>query len=682
MKRSWAGLFGLLFGAFLLVAGCSGEKRNFGRSQGGNAGMNAMSGGAAGVTNRSGAGGTTFVSSPGGSAGSEADAGSGASDLKANGLACASNGDCESAVCRDKVCCDKRCDGTCQACAAAYTGVPDGTCAPTLAGSDPHESCAATTPESCGTDGSCDGAGSCRKFGTNQICAHAACSGSSFTPDRSCDGEGTCQTAAATACGAFPCSEVGCQKPCTLDADCPTGSYCDEAKKCHNKNTDGQPCATGQNNQCRSNACVDDVCCENDCKGTCSACSKAKTGQDSGRCVGIPAGQDPDNECAVDTANACGKEGTCNGGGACRVRAVGTSCGTASCSGNTLTPAGSCNGGSTCSAGATAVCSGNLTCASASACLTSCSADANCVSGYYCAGTSCAPKKAKGASCTAANQCTAGFCKDNFCCDGACSLTCQACSNALTGLANGSCGQKTSDATKACPLNAPTSCAVVQTDLNNCGTCGTACASVPNQTRACKSGTCDYKCLDPKYTLTCSPSSPKTACSQWDFEVANNPDDWFVVQGSNGSNGGVISSSNKFASSGSRSLAIPYTNVGGNPATGDYRWVNVAVKLCANGGKVDLSGKYVTWKFRMDPPAPSGNGYNYFVMWPVGNPTATGGIGNMDFNANATNLWWSSTEYYANQPQYDGASAAAIGFHLQVNETWTGTMYLDDIQIY
>jgi hypothetical protein len=695
MRRSWTGLVAALLGAFLVIPACGPEKRNFSGLGGGEGGQDEttsgsasggssagtlasggalVSGGRAGSSAGGASGGEGAVSGSGPSAGNGAgDGGSGTEvDLKANGITCSSNQECESAVCRDKVCCDTPCEGTCEACAEVHTGAPNGTCAPVLAGSDPHEACQATAAESCGTDGSCDGAGSCRKFGPNQVCASAACSGANYTPNRTCDGKGVCQTATAMACGAYPCSEVGCQQPCTMDTECPSGSYCDETKKCHNKSTDGQACTAG--NQCRSNFCVDGVCCENECKGTCSACSNAKTGQNSGRCVGVPSGQDPDNECAVDAANACGRDGACTGGGACRVRSVGTACGTATCSGSTLTPQGACDGASSCTASAATACPGNLTCASTSACRTTCSTDANCLTGYFCAAGSCSPKKGKGASCGAANECTGGFCKDNFCCDGACSLTCQGCSNALTGLANGTCGQKTSDATKACPLNAPTMCAAVQTDLNNCGTCGTSCASVANQTKQCKSGKCDYQCTAAKYNLTCSPSSTKTTCSNWDFEVASDPDSWFIVTDSNASTG-PLTSSNKFASSGTRSLAIPYSN-----ALGGDRWITIAVKLCANGGTVDLTGKQVTWKFRMDPPASSVSGYNYFVRWD--NNNLTGGLGNHDFNSITTATWWSSTEYYANDPFFTGSTAAAIGFHLQATEPWTGTFYLDDIQIY
>ncbi len=700
MRSNLSALVCALAGAFLLVAGCEHE-RSFSEppQQGGEAGMDATNGdsGSAGAadgeaSSASGGGGRGGAGANGGNSGSSSNGGSPSNGgsgtdpvggtnpgAKSNGLACVSNAECESALCQDEVCCDRACDGTCEACVGLYTGLPNGTCGPALAGSDPHDDCEASAPASCGTDGSCDGAGACRLFGSNEVCAEAGCNGSSFTPVRTCDGEGSCQAAAPVACGQNPCTDVGCQQPCSADPDCPTGSYCDEEDQtCHNQQTDGQACTA--DNQCRSGFCIDKVCCENECEGACSACSKEKTGQSSGRCVGIPAGEDPDDECAADTSNACGRDGECTGGGACRVRSVGTACGTATCSGDTLTPEGSCNGASTCSPTTATACPDNLTCASASACRTSCSSDSHCRSGYYCAGNSCAPTKGKGAGCSSANECTSGFCKDQVCCDAACSLSCQGCTAALTGLSNGTCGQKASDVTMACPVNAPTSCAAVSTDLNNCGTCGTVCPTVANQTPSCEGGTCKYACSKTEYTASCSPSSNQTTCTNWGFEVSGSTDGWFLVPGSNGSNG-ALSSSNRFASTGSRSLAIPYTNAGSNPDNGDRRYVDVAVKVCANGGKINLSNKFVRWNFRMDPPAPSQGGYNYFSWWSEASPTSSGG-GTFDFNPVTTAGWWSSSEYYTNPLGSSTGTAATIGFHFEVDGAWTGTIFLDDVEIY
>src|SRR6478752_6482220 len=505
MCRIWIRLLVVGWPVFLFVSGCGTKTREYADSAGGTSGVsNAGDGGkltggsahagsssAAAGAGRAGDGGMSSSSDGGSMSGS---AGSESTELKKPGEVCAVNEDCQSSSCRDEVCCDTACDGPCEACAEKYTSAPSGTCAPALTGSDPHDDCETASAQSCGNDGSCDGAGACRKYGSNQVCVDAACAGNDFSPARTCDGKGTCNTTTAVACGDSPCSTEGCESPCNMKADCPSGSYCTAAKVCHNQQTDGAAC--GAAGDCRSGFCVDGVCCESACDGLCAACSKAKTGQDSGRCVGVSANQDPDNECAIDSANACGRDGTCSGGGACRVQSLGSACGTATCSGSTLTPAGSCDGASSCSAGTAQACPGNFTCASATACRTTCTADTQCVSGYFCASGSCTKKKSQGASCGAANECSSASCRDGVCCESACSLACQACSSATTGLANGKCGARTSSATQACPAASPTACVDITSDLSNCGACGNSCPTpgVSGATRTCTNGVCGAAC--------------------------------------------------------------------------------------------------------------------------------------------------------------------------------------------
>jgi hypothetical protein len=508
----WLRLLTLAFGVFFCFAACGTKHHDFadadaGGTSGGDQGGTGAEGGAR--TDDGGNGAIPASGAPSGgeggtggtdtepSGGSDGGLGSGGGDtveLKQQGEACTANEDCESTNCRDEVCCDTACDGPCEACVEAHTSAPDGTCAPVLPGADPHDACEATAVESCGTDGSCDGAGECRKYGSNQVCAGAMCSGSQFSAARTCDGEGTCDPVTSMACGDDPCSTEGCEKPCTVPADCPTGSFCGANKICHNQLTNGAQC--GAAGECRSKFCVDGVCCESACTGTCNACSKSKTGQDSGRCVGVAANQDPDNECAVDNANACGRDGTCSGGGACKVKSLGTACGAATCSGSTLTPQGSCDGASSCDGGTPQACPGNRTCASATACRTTCTADAHCISGYYCASGACVKKKTQGSSCGAANECSTAACRDSVCCESACGLACQACSNATTGLANGKCGARSGFATQGCPADNPTACVDLDGDLSNCGACGNSCpsTSIPGATRTCNNGACGTVC--------------------------------------------------------------------------------------------------------------------------------------------------------------------------------------------
>jgi hypothetical protein len=71
----------------------------------------------------------------------------------------------------------------------------------------------------------------------------------------------------------------------------------------------GAACTTSS--ECTSTSCVDGVCCNTACAGTCQACSAVKKGSGiDGTCGNIANLTDPDNECT-------GAQ-TCNGSGACQ----------------------------------------------------------------------------------------------------------------------------------------------------------------------------------------------------------------------------------------------------------------------------------------------------------------------------------------------------------------------------
>ncbi|HEY0707714.1 MAG TPA: hypothetical protein VGG33_13005, partial [Polyangia bacterium] len=149
----------------------------------------------------------------------------------------------------------------------------------------------------------------------------------------------------------------------------------------------GAACSTGS--VCQSGICADGVCCDNSCGSLCQSCRLA--GQ-VGSCRSIPAGADPDNECEESSVQSCGRDGVCNGAGACRLRSAGTVCGNVSCTGSTESEAPKCNGSGQCVAGATRSCGAYL-CGGAS-CGTSCASSAACAGGNLCSGGTCVPTTA------------------------------------------------------------------------------------------------------------------------------------------------------------------------------------------------------------------------------------------------------------------------------------------------
>jgi hypothetical protein len=86
----------------------------------------------------------------------------------------------------------------------------------------------------------------------------------------------------------------------------------------------GYPCSGAS--ECDSAACVDAYCCESLCApgDPASLCKACNVPGHEGRCFDAQAGTDPHQQCEPDPVAPCGKDGLCDGNGACRRRASGT----------------------------------------------------------------------------------------------------------------------------------------------------------------------------------------------------------------------------------------------------------------------------------------------------------------------------------------------------------------------
>jgi hypothetical protein len=335
------------------------------------------------------------------------------------GNTCTAAADCQSGFCEQGICCGGACTGTCQSCAVLGK---EGTCSNVPLGQDPLNNCADQGAASCGTDGACNGAGACEKFVSGTTCAVATCVSGVYTQAGTCNGTGTCTPGASSSCGTYACDTNNtCRTTCTQVSDCAAGYVCNSGV-C-SKKLNAAACTAGS--ECQSGQCQQGFCCASSCTGTCRSCALPGT---VGTCTLAAPSSDPLDQCADQGANSCGTDGMCDGAGACRLYASGTTCGSPTCTGSTLTSAPQCNGAGACQPGTQSTCT-PFACGTG-ACLTSCTTNTECVSPNTCNNNACG-KKSDGAACTAGAECVHGNCNQGFCCATACTGTCQSC--ALTG---------------------------------------------------------------------------------------------------------------------------------------------------------------------------------------------------------------------------------------------------------
>ncbi len=140
---------------------------------------------------------------------------------------CAAGDECAAGFCVDGVCCDRACDGACDACAVAAGAKADGVCSARARGTDGAPSCGATR---------CDGEGdACPSTCTaDDVCAPGArCLGGACT-ESSCSEDGlSLRTSGATrSCEPYRCTTGACLERCSSGADCAPGSVCGTDARC------------------------------------------------------------------------------------------------------------------------------------------------------------------------------------------------------------------------------------------------------------------------------------------------------------------------------------------------------------------------------------------------------------------------------------------------------------------
>jgi hypothetical protein len=302
-----------------------------------------------------------------------------------NSNACTTGSDCASGFCVDGVCCDRACNGGCEACTKALKGSGvDGICGGALAGTNPRGVCVADPgyPGSCQSDGTCDGAGACRKFAPLGIaCGPSTCaSGTIVGP--ACDGAGSCSQLTHSCAPYASCKDASsCAANCTTGSDCAQGSYC-VSGRCVSQLANGE--AATDATACQSGFVADGVCCDRACGGICEACDLATTKGTCTPVLGKPEATHGACPGAPASGDACAAK-TCDGktGASCEAF-VGPEvvCRASACASDVQTLEAKCESKGTCPASTSLPCS-PYACGT-SECKASCVQNTDCASGFVC----------------------------------------------------------------------------------------------------------------------------------------------------------------------------------------------------------------------------------------------------------------------------------------------------------
>jgi hypothetical protein len=434
---------------------------------------------------------------------------------KMKGAVCTAGTECLSGFCVDGVCCDGECKGGCVSCKQKGR---EGTCGPIDVGvPDPRGVCKDAGQASCGLTGTCDGFGGCQKYARDSVCVPPSCAGDKLNTAGTCDGLGTCQPPSVQECPPYRCAAGACKQRCESDGDCVAGIACVN-NSCGPKQNGGTCKAAAD---CKSNFCVDGVCCDQACTGACRSCSLESS---KGKCTPLGAGAiDNRNVCKDQGAPSCGTDGKCDGAGGCRKYAVGTVCTGEKCAANIYTGASTCNATGQCVAPASRPCA-PFACNGATKCFNACTSTANCVSPNVCNGNSCG-KKLNGAPCSAGTECASNVCAQGVCCATTCNASCKSCN---LGASTGTCtnvATGTLDPKGICLDQGAASCGT----NGRCaaGQCQRYAAGVKCKDATCPAGTTNFtgqstcdgagKCTTPTTTscfpFTCGVAACKNTCT-------------------------------------------------------------------------------------------------------------------------------------------------------------------------
>jgi MYXO-CTERM domain-containing protein len=208
--------------------------------------------------------------------------------------------------------------------------------------------------------------------------------------------------------------------------DCVTGYFCENGS-CKTQKEVGSTCLVA--NECATGYCVDGVCCQSACDGVCRACSAAKKGGGKdGLCDAVASDTDPDNDCNDDGKDSCKQNGLCDGAGECALYPNKTQISASQCVGDNGIVKQICDGKGKVIIDSSQSSCGAYRCDSAkNDCFFSCTSTSQCTGVYACINGNCLLPAGNNQPCTLDDDCSSKHCVSGFCCNEACSDTCESC---------------------------------------------------------------------------------------------------------------------------------------------------------------------------------------------------------------------------------------------------------------
>jgi hypothetical protein len=316
-------------------------------------------------------------------------------------------------------------------------------------------------------------------------CAGPLCADGTERLASSCSGAAaSCPEQATASCEPFVCGETACLDECDAAADCLPDFWCD-GSACLPLGDPGIPCE--ESLECRSDLCVDGVCCDDECLGQCEACDVEGS---EGECVAVEGEPHGDRDACESDGSECG--GSCDGveTDGCAYPGEDVQCRAPSCVDGMAVLEASCVGTGSCPDERTQECAPYL-CAD-DLCDGDCTVDVDCVEGSFCSAGVCAEVLGDGEACDHAEMCSSGRCVDGVCCDSDCTGQCEACD--VEG-SEGVCTAVSGD-----PHGGRDACGGSGECAGSCDGTETDECTMPGDETECSEGTCEDGVMTPPGT--------------------------------------------------------------------------------------------------------------------------------------------------------------------------------------